>query len=70
MTIASQSVAPLFKLLGALFIIAAFLVVSGLDREIQQNENNHWCDMVASGTWYASQDEYAVRCEDNAGPVR
>jgi hypothetical protein len=53
----------LIQIWAVLVAITLFLAVSGDDREVLESENDHWCQMIEEGVWYASQDEIATRCE-------
>ncbi len=47
----------------ALALIGGFLAASKGDYEQQVEDNQHYCEMISEGVWFASQQEIVRRCE-------
>ena len=48
--------------LVAVVVLVLFGVVSDQDYRDELNDNEHWCQMIDDGVWYAGQDEIERRC--------
>ncbi|PHS13458.1 MAG: hypothetical protein COA78_06895 [Blastopirellula sp.] len=45
-----------------IFVMLALIYIGREDKIARQGDNAHWCDMVASGHWFADQAERESRC--------